>query len=78
MIIIKIMGFTFLILAAISIRQVTRGVFAGILIVPSKYIGYAPFTITRLDKPRTFWAASLMILALSAELIFVGYKFLPE
>jgi hypothetical protein len=74
----KLMGFTFFVLAAISLKQEILGITTGVLVVPSKYIGYAPYKIARLDKPRTFWVASLVVFGLSAELIFVGYTFLAD
>lgn len=78
MILIKIMGITFMILAAISLRQVASGIVTGVLVVPSKYIGYQPYRIARLDKPRAFWAVSLMILGLTVELLFIGFRFLDR
>ena len=74
----KLIGLVFFILAAVSLKQVVVGIKTGVLVVPSKYIGYAPFRIARLDRPRTFWVFSVMVLGLSAELIFIGCSFLTE
>lgn len=78
MILAKIMGFTFLILSAMSLRQVARGIATGVLVVPSRYIGYPPYRIARIDNPKIFWAASLITFGVSVELIFVGYRFLAD